>query len=406
MKKLCCLLITIFTINCYSQINFEKGYYVNNTDQKIECLIKNVDWRNNPTNFDYKTSENSEVKNANITDVKEFGIYNISKFIRTTVKIDRSSESVNALSKERGPIFMEEQLFLKLLNEGKANLYLYKDVGLSRYFYNQENSNIEQLVYKKYETTEGKLGINNYYKQQLLKELKCSSITLKKIENLLYKRNNLTKLFKDYNICNGSDTKNYSEIEKKDLFNLTIRPRLTHNSSVSIFNSLFSSRDIDLGKKTQFGFGIEVEFILPFNKNKWAVIIEPTYQGYKSSRTIDAINISGGKLITDVTYSSVEVPVGLRHYFFINNDSKIFMNVSYTLDLVLNSSIEFKRIDDSIFNSYEAKPKNFLTFGVGFKYNDRYSLELRYQTNRDILSSNDLDSSYKTLSFIIGYSIF
>lgn len=52
-KRILFLLITILSLNCYSQISFQKGYYIDNTNQKINCLIKNIDWKNNPTEFEY-----------------------------------------------------------------------------------------------------------------------------------------------------------------------------------------------------------------------------------------------------------------------------------------------------------------------------------------------------------------
>ena len=42
--QLLILLITILSFNCYSQIKYQKGYYINNDGQKTDCLIKNVDW--------------------------------------------------------------------------------------------------------------------------------------------------------------------------------------------------------------------------------------------------------------------------------------------------------------------------------------------------------------------------
>ncbi|WP_205635394.1 hypothetical protein [Flavivirga aquatica] len=89
-KKLLLLFISILSINCYSQISFEKGYYINNAGQKIDCLIKNIDWDNNPTSFEYKELESSKIKMTNIKFVKEFGVYHVSKYIRSKVNIDRS----------------------------------------------------------------------------------------------------------------------------------------------------------------------------------------------------------------------------------------------------------------------------------------------------------------------------
>ena len=145
MKKQLLLFLTVLlSFNSYSQISFEKGYYINNNNQKTNCLIKNIDWKNNPTEFEYKLYENSESKETNIKLIKEFGIDNISKYVRNTVNIDRSRETINNLSNDRNPIFKEEEVFLKVLVEGKANLYQYDDGNLRKYFYNKENSNIEQ----------------------------------------------------------------------------------------------------------------------------------------------------------------------------------------------------------------------------------------------------------------------
>ena len=67
--KLLFLFTTVFTLNCYSQISFENGYFIDNDNQKINCLIKNLDWENNPTKFKYKLSENNELNTKTIKSV-------------------------------------------------------------------------------------------------------------------------------------------------------------------------------------------------------------------------------------------------------------------------------------------------------------------------------------------------
>ena len=407
-KQLLLLLIAMFTLNGYSQISFEKGYYITNSGDKIECLIKNIDWNNNPTNFDYKLSEASDFKNAEISTVKEFGIYNYSRFVRSTVKIDKSTDNTNELSYERNPTFVEEQLFLKVLVEGKANLYLYENSELTRFFYNIDNSNIELLVYKRYLGSETLIKENNQYKQQLTNNLNCSSIELSKIEKLQYKKNVLTDFFTDFNKCSNSNSVNYESKVKKDLFNLAFRVHL-NNSSLSIQNSsLGINRDVDFGNKFGIGFGIETEFILPFNKNKWAIVVEPTYQSFKAEKTTDATYVAGGKITANVNYSYIDIPVSIRHYFFLNKNSKIFVNASYPfiLDFV-KSSIDFTRVDGSNYDSLKIKSENNLAFGLGYKFMDKYILEVRTQTTRSILGNNSFwGSEYRTITLLIGYSIF
>ena len=90
-------------------------------------------------------------------------------------------------------------------------------------------------------------------------------------------------------------------------------------------------------------------------------------------------------MIANVDYSSIEFPVGLRHYLFLSNNSKVFINASYIFDLSSKSSIEFTRNDGSNLDSIEIETRSNLAIGIGYKQNDRYSLEVRYQTNREIL---------------------
>ena len=169
----------------------------------------------------------------------------------------------------------------------------------------------------------------------------------------------------------------------------------------------YDSRDTDFGDKFGFRFGIEAEFILPFNKNKWGIIIEPTYQYYKSEKEKASVNVSGGHPLIMASYQSIEVPIGIRHYFYFNDKSKIFANISYVIDFDNNSSVEYKRPDGSIVNSLTIKGSRNIALGMGYKFKDKYSLEMRYQTNRDILSDYAYwHSEYKTFSILFGYSLF
>lgn len=158
-KKLLFILTIILTTHCFSQISFESGYYIDNSNQKIKCLIKNIDWKNNPTQFKYKLTKTSDAKEITIKSVKEFGIDNVSKYIRCSVNIDKSSEYLNKLSNDKEPLFNEEELFLKVLIEGEASLYHYSEDGnLKRFFYDTQNTNIKQLIFKSYKNFENKIA--------------------------------------------------------------------------------------------------------------------------------------------------------------------------------------------------------------------------------------------------------
>ena len=87
-------LLTILSFSCFAQIQFEDGYFISNDGKKTDCLIKNIDWKNNPNEFLYKVSKDAAIKTATISDVAEFGIVNISKYQRFDVDVDQSSENL------------------------------------------------------------------------------------------------------------------------------------------------------------------------------------------------------------------------------------------------------------------------------------------------------------------------
>ncbi|WP_299778608.1 outer membrane beta-barrel protein [uncultured Formosa sp.] len=386
MKKILTFaLFFILTFNIYAQIKFEKGYFIDNNNLKTECLIQNLDWLNNPTKINYKLNESSEVSEQSINTIKEFSV-NTTKYIRFSLNIDKSPEQINKLSTLRKPIFVNETLFLKVLIEGEANLYYYQENNLRRFFYTVSNKEIEQLIYKQYLTTDNIIKKNNGFKQQILNELKCPSISKQKIENLKYYRKDLIKYFIRFNDCKNSNyTKYNNEKEKKDLFNLYIRPGV-NLSSIDISNKIYSYLNIDFPNKTNLRFGVEAEYILPFNKNKFAILLEPTYQYYKES--------------DDVDYKSIELPIGFRYYLFLNDKSKIFTNISLVYDVPINSSIEDRTGDFEITSGIN------YAFGIGYNFNKKLSFEIRYLTTRDVLKSYlSKKSDYKTLSFIVGFNI-
>lgn len=404
MKQKLLLSMLLFSTFLFSQIKFENGYFLANNNEKTECLIKNVDWKNTPSSFEYKKTESSQVEKANIKDVQEFAIYNEAKFIRSNVKIDRSGIQLNNLSQNKEPQFTDETLFLKELVNGDAVLYKYAESNQNRYFFKTKTGEIQQLIYKPYQITETQMAYNKDYKKQLRKNLNCAGITENQIEKTEYKEKDLVSLFTNYNQC--IDPTNQQIIKKNtlDKFNLNIRPRVNF-STLDISNTVNMVQH-DMGGKTNFGIGIELEYVLPFNRNKWAIIAEPTYQSYKSNLSKDDATVSGGKSNSMAQYSSIEIPVGFRHYMFLNNNSKLFLNAQYVADIDFGSKIEFSRADNSVYNKLAVRSQPTLAFGFGYNYKSKYAAEFRILSERRITSDYLYwTSQYKTMSLILSYNL-
>ena len=402
MNKITLLFALLISILTFSQVNFEKAYFVDNSGKRIECLIKNADWRSNPTAFDYKINESSAIETASIKDVESFEIINKVKYLRSTVKIDKSPNNLNNLSIEEAPVFMEEELFLKQIVSGTANLYKYQNGNLVRFFYHKDEGSIEQLVYKMYRSESTNYRYNTAYKQQLQKNFNCGNSD-GEIDRIEYKENTLTDFFVNYNNCADPSSAQKVIEANKGIFNLNIRPRVNF-SSLKLMNDP-QKLSADMGSKATFGFGLELEYVLPFNKNKWALIVEPTYQYYKAENTLDTPSVSGGKIITTADFKSIELPFGIRHYMYIDQKSKLFINVQYVLDFGMDSSIKSLRSDSSLYLDIDNRVKTFPRYaaGVGYNYNAKFGIELRQLFGKT--KYGFWTASYNTTALILSYKI-
>lgn len=405
--------ILLLAFKGYAQILFEEGHYIDNDSRRVDCLIRFVDWKSNPSGFDYKLTPNGEVKRAGIGEVKEFGIGDVVKYVRATVGLDRSTEETTRLTTDRNPVFAKEELFLNALVEGDAGLYSYVEGNLVRLFFQKGSGPVEALVYKLYKTSDGLVAKNNLYQKQLLDSLNCGSVTEDEVKNLRYRKDDLVRFFKKYHTrCSGSEAIVYGEKKKgRDLFNLSIRPRLNHSSlSVSYNMEFFGFDAVDYGSQFNFGLGADAEFILPFFRNKWVVALEPAYQGgFKGEREIKLDFLRERDLQMNVEYKALELPVGVRYYMFLNEKSKISVNAYYLLHFGSKSRINFSGSGSFFYGheTIEPKPRPTFILGLAYKFNNRLGLEARYYLKRNI--TGDLlywYSEYKTVSLALGLSLF
>ena len=222
-------------LSSLAQVTLDKGYFIDNDGNRIECYIKNSDFKSNPRDFKYTLTEKGNVEKHTLSTVQEFGIYGYSKFIRTKVSIDKSTLDLNKLSRKRNPEYQEEEVFLKVLVDGPASLYKYSEVELLRFFYKTDTSAIQQLVYKKYSLDFVQVRENERYKQQLLLNVNCNKKLIKTINTVKYQDKPLINYFKDHNLCKGDSSVEYKKVKQKDYFNLKITPEI-NNTNINIIN--------------------------------------------------------------------------------------------------------------------------------------------------------------------------
>ena len=401
MKQLPCLLIFLLaSISSYSQIAFEPGYFIDNQGKRTACEIRNADWKNNPSEFTYRVASQAETVRMDITRIASFGFDNGVKYERHTVDLDRSTDDLNALLNNSQPVFNKEQLFLKVLTLGHATLFYYEDNNLRRFFYRVLDSEINPLIYKRYLKSSAVVGKNMAFRQQLWNDLKCEGISQTQIDRLQYKKDQLVHFFNTYNQCKDPSLEIAQSKASNFEFHLALRPGVNLNS-LEIKNSLSNFRNTDFGSNIGIRLGVEFEAKFPFNNGKWSLFFEPTYQTY----TAEAQSIPTNFIpptSSEVDYKSFELPLGIRHYMFLNNKSRIFLNAAFVYDTSLGSKIAFGNGSE-----LDIESLTNWAFGIGYKYGERLALEFRYTTNRELLREFvSWESRFGGYSLILGYSIF
>jgi hypothetical protein len=387
------MLVLVFSKPAYNQITFRKGYFIDKQGIKTECLIKDVDKYSVSNQIEYKMDESSKAYELRTETISEIGIDGLSKFVKAKVLIDRSSADMNNLSKSKEPFWSEEELFLKVLLEGKASLYFYTDAGNQLFFFSVDSSDIRQLVYKKYLIDSRNAGTNNAFRTQLWQFVRCDNTESQYVEQLQYNHRELEKYFRKYNECMGSASVQFVTDPARETFHLKLAPGLNY-STFFIGESEFESVNLDFGGKPTFQFGVEAEYILPVNRNKWSILVEPGFYTFHA----ETPSQNG---VSKVRLNTIEFPAGIRYYMFLNPDCKLFVDFLFVpgMSFHLNSLIISKRfIINDLYN---------ISVGGGVNYK-KLSAELRYYSKRDLLIMRNgyYYSEYERVALVLGYRIF
>jgi len=399
-----CVIIALVSFQTSAQIIFEEGYFVESTGQRIDCLIRNEDWNSNPTKFSYKLNENADVLIKGLSDVEEFGITGKSQYVRATVDIDRSSSNLKKLSDQREPVFKSETLFLKVLIEGVSSLYRYRDQNLTRFFYKTTEIPYTQLIYKEYLVSPTKRSRNTYFQQQLYTTVNCPNLTTLAISRVDYTTKDLIKHFIKDNACRQVNYTHYEAKGNPISFNLALRPGL-NVANLETVNERTSIRDSKFQNETTFRIGLEAEFRLPFKKQKWSLTIEPHYETYKSENYKAGESGPRTDFINKVDYQTLNLPAAIRYYSYLDQHSSLFYNAGFQFNFNLDSTISFAR-GDGVETIYDIKAGQNLFLGIGYKYKNKYGIEFRFNTTRDLLVNYiSTGSNFKSFSVITSYTL-
>lgn len=381
-----CLLVTPFA---FSQ-DAVSGYYITSDGQKITGEYEYGDF-SSASNLKFRTGT-GEFSKPDPKNIKEYGIDDSYKYVKYTVDIDGTDAAAGKLSTAAEPSFQKRDLFLNVLVEGDAVLYSYTDARNTKYFYKTSGMLVpQQLMYRKYLLNGNRSAENNEYRVQLAKNLVCTEIKDTDVTGLTYTRAALVKFVQSYNACKGNNVTVYSN-ESGSKF------KMLFSAFAGVYASSFGldGKGVpDMDKDTGVSFGVGAEAELLFPSNKLSVFIRAEYEHL--DREVEG-TFNPDSQFAHLYYffnaksALVSAYVGPRYYFDVAGKRKLFLDASAVMTVATGGLDIDQKVVGSTGNSERESLDYFdfgsalsFNFGVGYYINDRFAVELRVNTGRDIL---------------------
>ncbi len=339
------LLLCVSGSSAFAQITYDPAYFVKNDTDTVRCLIRNLDWRNSPTDFEYKLTESSEVMIAVVDEVSEFGFVGGNKYVRYRGNINLFDQNPAYYTTSKEMDLAPMSVFLKVLLEGKASLWIYENSGQYQYVMKLQGQEPELLLYKVYMDNKAMREVHTYRKQ-LYRGLFSEQLVQRDYYGVDYERNDFIRLFEKYNKLNGGASVAYQKEKRKANLALSVVGLATINE-VEFYNSLDTYR-FDKEQVFTPGVGLQLEAMLPFNRNKWSLLFETSFSSYKVSQVYQNRGVHQYELKSN----SLNLNFGPRYYFFLKSgDDRIFINPYIGYRVQLGSSLSLDNIERDIYGT-------------------------------------------------------
>ena len=143
---------------------------------------------------------------------------------------------------------------------------------------------------------------------------------------------------------------------------------------------------------------------MPFGNNTWSVYAEPTISFFNSTGVLDS-PVYNDVYDAEAKYTTLDLPLGVKYYNYLNNNSKLFYSAAVVFNKQFSSSITTPERLDAY--NFEIKKANInLQVGIGY-VKEKYHVELNYRFKRNLLGEYlTWEANYSGFSLNFGYRIF
>jgi len=401
--KINLILILLFFSNCVSlpaQNYFENGTITLKDQSTVTCEIEYQNWDLSPTSISFRTPKSKKITKVSIQEVEKFSVGNYIKFENHTVEIDTSSYHPSNYSKSRKPKNIIKEVFLRKIIEGDFELLQYQSKSYQKFYLKTHSTGLVQLIYKPYQRDSKQVFYNETFKTQLQSLCACEGMNDARATIVKYSKKSMIDFLEEFAKCNSERIVLTSKIKKFDLFNIIVKPSL-RSSNLILRNSTLEGYDYNLPLRLMGTIGIEVEFVVPSSEKQWSFFVEPTYNRY-SFTTPES---SFPKVL--FKYNSIEVPLGSRYYFNLNDNSQISLEGTMFLDFPFSSASSIQR--DDFTTDFKLDVISFVNFGsaIGYRLLNNFSVQFRYSYSRQLYTFRpSWNAKYHTYSLLFGYSFY
>lgn len=410
MKQLLLIFSFLFSSVLFAQNDFKEAYYIDNQGKKIEGFIKNSNFNNinefTFQNLEFKKNLDQKSEKIDKSTITEFGFVGDVKYVKTKAKID----DVN-LSSDFGSIkeftVKEVVVFLNVLVEGSATLYSYEGSNGTKYLYKVKDKDdvAKQLLYKKYYKRAGVLEENNIFREQLFNNIKCENQIYNDFLNVRYYQNELVPLFVNYNKCTNNPYTVFEDKQKK-----TAKLNFSVLAGYNVGN--FSVEEIQYPTDPEnFGMisvGGEVELVLP--SGKLGVFGSVEYKNAKASTEqtgqVSLITTTPLRRVYKLETYFVDVLFGGRYYKNFSKSHVVFIGAGAGMNITSGNfptyQSTFTNPDLILVNEERLGSSAFITFQLGYKFNNHYGFDINYDTPKKVLGNKTGEGIAKVSEFGIN----
>ena len=413
MRKLSTLFFLLFISFIYAQS--KSGYYITNNGQRVNGVFLDADYLDAST-LKFKSVSDESFKSLDVAAIKEFGIGENIKAVKFTVQVDVSDAGQNQASVNKDAIWEKQTLFLNVVVEGDASLYLYDNGRGKKFFYKVEGKQFvpEQLLYRKYMSENLKTSENNKYRQQLYTDLNCTGASdLNKFLNISYTKREIVPIFEAFNECKNSDSKVFNNDTNRNC-------KVYYSIFAGLYNARFNvdGADRSFTDDKYAAFNVGAELLVMFPSDKFGLFIKAEYETINTSISNKYTSPYGGVTTTTTIYSIkggiFNFYMGPRFNFNLNEKSKLYADVAVVVgfplsDLnrsvsVINNTSQYDSVNIGEIGLDSTISGNI---GVGYTFRNKYSVEARYNANRDFLNRNrgGVSINSTTLGLNLKYTI-